>query len=194
MTDNIDNLLDDLDALITDSPLPSTNDVNRNSNWCSDSSFPYKYPHRPRSEKSPTQLNNPNPKNKFAISPSQQNASLSHQQNETYRSNSAQSQATTFSGKREKNDESIDSLLELLDSPVKENNAHSSSFHSHSSGARDSATVSQYSSSCLSSTPHSANKGEFIVTSDQYIYFADQLCDHKFYVWMVRVIFYPSFF
>lgn len=127
MEDNIDNLLDDLDALITNkSPVISS------ANGFTES-FPFRVPHRPPNEKSPTQQNNPNPKNKFAISPSVTHSG-SYQtpsfRSENIRSqnsySSSSSSLSSTSGASSNSSlsknagmESIDSLLEMFDEPSK---------------------------------------------------------------------------
>jgi len=154
MEDNIDNLLDDLDALIT-----NKSSVASSVGGGGGSALPYRVPHRPTNEKSPTQLSNPNPKNKFAISPSPVAPTVCHDNSYVYASENVKNQSypTLSSNSTNKDLESIDSLLELLDEPSQQQQLNSfqsshdrapthmqqsSSFQSANNGVTSSSTSS----------------------------------------------------
>ena len=148
MSDNIDNLLDDLDALITNKPPP----VNCSSkNTSSGDTLPYRIPHRPPNEKSPTQINNPNPKNKFAITPSynqQQQQQQGFRSENTRQSNHRMSSASASASNS--NSDDIDALLDLLDDPPTQS---SSSFQSSHNNNSSYSTSKQQTNSTSSYTP-----------------------------------------
>lgn len=154
MEDNIDNLLDDLDALITNkSPVATCKGGG--------SSLPYKVPHRPTNEKSPTQLNNPNPKNKFAISPAPVATKIYMDNPYVYASENVKNESyPTSSSSKKKDVESIDSLLELLDEPSPSPQQQSQSqstplYSSHNRAATNSSSFQSANNSLSSSSTSS---------------------------------------
>lgn len=142
MTENIDNLLDDLDALINSKSSPVI------TSGSTGGALPYKVPHRPANEKSPTQLSHTNPKTKFVSTVPNNSSNCSTQ---TFHSENIKNQnypPFTTTG----NDvESLDDLLDLLhDSPMQNRSSSSTTRDLYKENIGYSHPVQHSGSSCCS--------------------------------------------